>query len=83
MHMKRYGNHSGNSGVAFFDDGPDFIKVQFHSADDRVYVYDHVVPGAYDVARMKALAATGRGLSTYISQHVRDRYHHTESRHST
>lgn len=44
MHMKRYGNQSGNSGVALFDDGPDLIKVRFHSADDRVYVYDHVEP---------------------------------------
>lgn len=78
--MKRYGNHSGNSGVAFFDDGPNFIKVQFRESDDVVYVYDHVVPGAADVERMKALAAEGRGLSTYISQHVGDRYRRKESR---
>lgn len=78
--MKRYGNHSGNSGVAFFDDGPDFIKVQFHESASVVYVYDYVTPGAADVERMKALAAEGHGLSGYISQHVGDRYRRKESR---
>ncbi|HXT16160.1 MAG TPA: hypothetical protein VN706_11060 [Gemmatimonadaceae bacterium] len=78
--MKRYGNRSGHSGVAFFDDGPDFIKVQFGETDTVVYVYDHVIPGAADVARMKALAVAGRGLSSYISQHVRDRYRRKENR---
>jgi hypothetical protein len=78
--MKRYANRAGTSGVAFFDDGPDFIKVQFNESDDFIYVYDHVVPGATDVAHMKALAAAGRGLSTYISQHVRDRYRRKEPR---
>jgi hypothetical protein len=78
--MKRYGNSAGTSGVAFFDDGPDFLKVQFRDSDEFVYIYDHVVPGAADVARMKALAVAGRGLSTYISQHVRDRYRRKEPR---
>ena len=78
--MKRYGNRAGNSGVAFFDDGPDFIKIQFGESDDFVYVYDQVVPGAADVDHMKALAAAGRGLSTYVSQHVHDRYRRKEPR---
>lgn len=80
MQMKRYGNRAGNSGVAYYDDGPDFIKVQFGETDDVAYIYDHVVPGAADVAHMKALAAAGRGLSTFISQHVRNRYRRKEPR---
>lgn len=72
--MKRYGNRSGVSGVSFFEDGVDFIKIKFGECDAWIYVYDYVVPGAADVERMKALAASGRGLSAYISQHVRDRY---------
>jgi len=78
--MKRYANRSGTSGVSFYDDGQDFIKVQFGEFDDWIYVYDHVRPGIAEVAHMKALAATGRGLSTYISQHVRDRYRRKEPR---
>jgi hypothetical protein len=78
--MKRYGNHSGRSGVAFFEDGPDFIKIQFAETASVVYVYDHVIPGSIEVEQMKALAAAGQGLSTYISQHVRDRYRRKEIR---
>jgi hypothetical protein len=78
--MKRYGNHSGNSGVAFFEDGPDCIKVQFVESDRVMYVYDHVVLGPVEVTRMKALAAAGRGLGTYISQHARERFRRKEQR---
>jgi hypothetical protein len=70
--MKRYENRCGNSGVASFEDGPDYIKVLFVESDDVVYVYDRVVPGAADLAHMKALAAAGRGRGTYISRCVRD-----------
>jgi hypothetical protein len=58
---------------------PDCIRVQFRETHDVVYVYDHVIPGAIHVERMKGLADEGRGLSTYISQHVRDRYRRKES----
>jgi hypothetical protein len=81
--VKRYGNHSGKSGVAFFDDGPDFIKVQFRESDADVYVYDYVIPGVADVERMKVLAAEGSGLSTYISRYVGGRYRRKESRRMT
>lgn len=80
--MKRYANRSGTSGVTFFEDGPDFIKVQFGETDDVLYVYDYVAPGAADVERMKVLAVAGRGLGTYISQHVRERYRRKESHHA-
>jgi hypothetical protein len=78
--MKRYGNRSGHSGVAFFEDGPDFIKIQFVGSAKEVYVYDHVIPGAADVTRMKALAVAGRGLSAYIRQRVGKRYRRIELR---
>ena len=76
--MKRYGNQNGGSSVLFYEDGPDFIKVQFRGGNHDVYVYDYVVPGRNEVERMKMLAAAGSGLSTYISQHVRERYHRKE-----
>jgi len=74
--MKPYGN--GGSGVARYEDGPDFIKVQFRHGRGDIYVYDYEVPGIADVERMKALAAAGSGLSTYISQHVGNRYRRKE-----
>lgn len=67
--MERYRNLEGESGVTSYEAGADYIKVQFRNG--ATYVYDHVTPGAEHVERMKDLARAGRGLSTYISRHVR------------
>ena len=74
--MQRYQNLSADSGVESYECGPDWIKVRFRNGP--TYVYDHVKPGADHVARMMELAHAGRGLSTYISQHVRREYARTE-----
>lgn len=71
--MTQYGNLSGNSGVAAYEIGHDFIKVQFRHKP-RIYMYDSVKPGPLHVQQMQRLAVTGRGLSTYISQHVGKNY---------
>lgn len=69
--MTPYANLSGDSGVVGYHITADSITVFFrHDA----YVYDHARPGSEFVERMKMLAVTGRGLSTFIAQHVRDRY---------
>lgn len=70
--MPRYANHSGQSGVVAYECAPDRIAVQF--VDGSVYLYDSGRPGAAAVAEMQRLAAAGRGLSTYISQHVRENF---------
>ena len=54
------------------DPGPRGIAVEF--TNGALYVYDIDRPGAAHVAQMKRLAQAGRGLSTYISQQVRDQY---------
>jgi hypothetical protein len=71
--MKRYLNLSGDSGVMLYDIRPDAVLVKFRNSD-QVYVYSHASAGATHVARMKRLAQAGKGLSTYISRHVHDRY---------
>ena len=70
--MERYRNLDGNSGVAAFTVGDGFIDVRF--IEGGTYRYDGTTPGADDVAAMQDLARAGRGLATYINQHVRDRY---------
>ena len=70
--MHRYRNRSGESGVVAYDIGKDSITVQF-SGGDR-YLYTARSAGADNIARMRALAEDGRGLSTFISQHIRQRY---------
>ena len=70
--MERYGNATGGSGVTHYEIGPDYIDVTF--VNDGTYRYDYTMPGQIHVHRMKQLAKAGRGLSTYISQVVRNQY---------
>lgn len=70
--MKRYKNLSGDSGVLAYETGEDYIKVKFRDGD--VYLYNYIVTGRDKVERMKDLAEEGRGLSTFISRYVRERY---------
>ena len=70
--MQRYGNHSRDSGVVAYDIDAGQIIVQFRNGDRYLYTEDSA--GAANIARMQALAKAGRGLSSFISQHVHDRY---------
>ncbi|MCK9686556.1 hypothetical protein LPC04_12640 [Comamonadaceae bacterium BS-T2-15] len=70
--MPRYGNLSGDSGVVSYETTRDSITLTFVNGDR--YVYTHARPGRAAVDRMKALAKAGRGLSTFVSQQVRENY---------
>ena len=70
MRMTRYANPQ--SGVRSYRIAAGAILVRF--ADGAVYRYDETAPGLAHVERMKELARAGRGLATYISQHVGSDY---------
>ena len=70
--MQRYRDVSGDSGVSAYETGPQSIIVRFK--DGGTYLYDTVNPGPRFVSAMKKRAAEGKGLATYINQHVRERY---------
>jgi len=70
--MTPYQNQAGNSGVLAYQTGPDRISVQF--TDGKTYVYTYASAGKRNIEQMKALAETGKGLSTFISRTVKDRY---------
>jgi len=70
--MPRYRNLDGHSGVLRYETTPESITLTFVDGDR--YEYTHVRPGRPAVERMKVLAESGRGLSTYVARHVRDRY---------
>jgi len=72
--MEKYKNLSGNSGVESFEIGEDFIRIKFQKVE-APYIYNHQNPGRKKVEKMKVLAQTGKGLSTYISQEVKDSYY--------
>jgi hypothetical protein len=67
---ERYESSTGDSGVVSYDVGPDSITLQFK--DGAVYLYTYEKPGKDHVERMKHLAKSGKGLSTYVSRNVRD-----------
>ena len=70
--MHRYRNTSGESGVVAYDIDQDSITIQFNGGDR--YLYTERSAGAENIARMQELAREGRGLSTFVSQHIRSRY---------
>jgi hypothetical protein len=71
--MTPYGNQSGDSGVAAYECRPGEIRLKFVDRD-TIYVYTRGTPGAEHVREMQRLAETGKGLATYVNQHVRDDY---------
>jgi hypothetical protein len=70
--MQPYGDHARQHGVVSYDIGPESIDVEFTSGWVYRFTYDR--PGALRVNRMKELAQSGRGLSTFISKYVKNRY---------
>lgn len=72
MALRRYHNRGHNSGVTAYEAGEDYIKVEF--VDGGLYLYTDDSAGPDAIVQMKQLASRGEGLSTFISQHVRDRY---------
>ena len=70
--MTKYNSADSNAGVIAFETGHDFIKIKFR--DGSIYLYTVQSTGASEIAKMKALAKEGVGLTTYINQYVRDRY---------
>lgn len=70
--MRAYGSKGGGSGVVAYDAGPDWIVLRF--VDGGTYRYDRRHPGPCHVAEMQRLAEAGRGLNTYLNQHVREDY---------
>jgi len=70
--MQRYGNRSGASGVAAYEIGKESITVKFTSG--ARYLYTDRSAGHANIVRMQELAREGQGLSTFISQEVREQY---------
>ncbi len=70
--MPIYMNLGGDSNVASYEEGADFIRVTFKAGG--TYEYTNASAGAANIAQMKILARAGQGLSSYISRYVRKAY---------
>ena len=70
--LQRYKNLSGESGVLAYEIGDPAIIVRFTGGER--YLYTDQSTGADNIAEMQRLATLGSGLSTFISQVVKERY---------
>lgn len=70
--MKKYLNRNGNSGVLAYEIGIDFIRIKF--IDGTIYRYTARSTGRNNLGQMIALAKSGRGLSTFISQFIKSNF---------
>ncbi|MGQ2982021.1 hypothetical protein [Flavobacterium sp.] len=70
--MQRYRNLEGHSGVTAYEVRDDGIRVEFNH--DTVYLYTYASAGKRVIDKMKKLAGAGKGLSTYISRTVKDKF---------
>lgn len=67
--MERYANHSRQSNVVAYENGPDYIKVQFATGYWKLYTYTNLSAGQDAIQKMQRLAVEGKGLNSYISTH--------------
>ena len=68
--MKKYKGKSG--GVTAYEILEKEIILEFKYQD--LYLYDYTKPGKKHVEQMKILAESGKGLTTYVNQNVREDY---------
>jgi hypothetical protein len=68
-----YANLGGNSGISNYEIVGSSIIIEFVQTNYR-YVCNTAKPGPEHVQTMMNLAKRGKGLATYISQHVGPTY---------
>ena len=70
--MKKYKGISGNHGITSYKILERGIILEFQYKD--LYLYDYFKPGKEHVEQMKILAESGKELTTYVNQNVRENY---------
>jgi hypothetical protein len=71
--MQAYTDVNGDSGVAAFAIGDDYIEVQFKKTG-KTYKYSYASAGQHAIEQMKLLALAGDGLNAFIVRNVRTGY---------
>lgn len=70
--MTRYKNLSGNSNIIRYHIAKDAMTIRF--ADCSVYIYTNQSADPETIGKMKTLALKGKGLGTFISENLKDRF---------
>ena len=72
-HLEHYLDLNHDSGIANYEIGNEFIRVQFKKKS-KIYTYSYTSAGYQHVENMKQLAQYGDGLNAYINQNVHQLY---------
>ncbi|SHO74265.1 hypothetical protein [Flavobacterium cucumis] len=70
--MERYRNSSGNSPITHFHISDNSISVWFKDGKKNPYIYPVYEIGNYHFQQLIQRAISGKGLSSYINQNVRN-----------
>lgn len=70
--MERYKNINGNSPITNYQIYEDAIGVWFNKGKKNPYIYPVYKIGDYHLQQLIQKAITGKGLSAYINQNVRN-----------
>ncbi len=68
----RYKNLGGKSTVSRFEILKDIVTVKF--TDSSCYNYSNQSAGVANIEQMKKLAAAGKGLGTFITANLKDKW---------
>jgi len=71
--LQHYLDLNHDSGVASYEIGHEFIRVQFKK-NSKIYTYSYASAGYQHIENMKQLAQYGDGLNAYINHHVKQLY---------
>lgn len=71
--MQHYLDLNHDSGVASYELGNQFIRVQFKKKS-KIYTYSYASAGYQHIENMQQLAPYDDGLNTYINQNVKQLY---------
>jgi hypothetical protein len=65
--MKPYANISRDSNIIAYENGADYIIVQFATGYWKTYTYTNTSAGSAVIQHMQRLADGGHGLNSFIS----------------
>jgi hypothetical protein len=68
-----YKSRNPNAGILNYEILRDAIVLEFTDRKFR-YIYNSKKPGIAQVGQMTRLARSGKGLTTYVNQYVREKY---------
>ncbi len=69
---RKYKNLGGKSVVSTYKIKKDSVTIRF--ADHSVYIFSNQSAGRLNVDKMKELAVAGKGLGTFITTTLKDRF---------